>query len=68
MIQKDGRWIIKGSNGRIHVIEQNGSEVVTTFKNTAKNTQARINDGRWSRSTEAQLKEFSNIFSEYVRW
>ncbi len=67
LLQEDGRWIVKGSGGNIHVIDPNG-EVVTSFKNSDKNTAQRLNDGRWSRPDSGQLEEFKNKFSDYVRW
>ncbi|WP_448884759.1 hemagglutinin repeat-containing protein [Citrobacter telavivensis] len=67
LVQDDGRWVVKGSNGNIHIIEPNG-EVVTSFKNSDKNTSQRLNDGRWSRPDSSKLDEFKNKFSDYVRW
>ncbi|MFV8757668.1 hypothetical protein ACNSO7_02970, partial [Yersinia enterocolitica] len=67
LLQDDGRWIVKGSGGNIHIIDPNG-EVVTSFKNSDKNTAQRLNDGRWSRPDSSQLNEFKNKFSDYVRW
>ncbi|REK69237.1 RHS repeat-associated core domain-containing protein [Paenibacillus paeoniae] len=68
LIQNDGRWVIKGDNGRIHIVERDGSQVVTSFKNPSKNTDMRIQDGRWTRPSEAELQQFKEIFSNYVRW
>ncbi len=59
LVQEDGRWIIKGDNGRIHIVEADGSQVVTAM---------RIQDGRWSRPSEAEFQQFKETFSEYVRW
>lgn len=44
LIQDDGRWVVKGNDGKIHLIEPDG-EVVTSFKNSDKNTAQRIKDG-----------------------
>ncbi|WP_232283932.1 hypothetical protein [Yersinia enterocolitica] len=67
LLQDDGRWIVKSSGGNIHIIDPNG-EVVTSFKNSDKNTAQRLNDGRRSRPDSSQLNEFKNKFSDYVRW
>ncbi|AJZ91976.1 hypothetical protein VW41_14045 [Klebsiella michiganensis] len=67
LLQEDGSWIVKGSGANIHVIDPNG-EVVTSFKNSDKNTAQRLNDGRWSRPDSSQLYEFKNKLSDYVRW
>jgi RHS repeat-associated protein len=61
-VQDDGRWVVKGDNGRLNVFEPNG-EHVTTFKNPQKNTDMRVRSGRYSRLTEAQYEEFSTIFN-----
>ncbi|HGV3501800.1 TPA: VENN motif pre-toxin domain-containing protein [Providencia stuartii] len=67
LIQDDGRWVVKGSGGRIHVIEPDG-EVVTSFDNPASNTNRRIKDGTWNRLSNEQLNEFKDKFSDYIRW
>ncbi|KGQ03852.1 hypothetical protein BBAD15_g10932 [Beauveria bassiana D1-5] len=65
LLQEDGSWIVKGSGANIHVIDPNG-EVVTSFKNSDKNTAQRLNDGRWSRPDSSQLYEFKNKLSDYA--
>uniref|UniRef100_UPI0034D72269 VENN motif pre-toxin domain-containing protein n=1 Tax=Proteus mirabilis TaxID=584 RepID=UPI0034D72269 len=67
LVQDDGRWVVKGNDGRIHLIEPDG-EVVTSFKNSDKNTAQRIRDGRWNRPSNEELDEFKDRFSDYVRW
>lgn len=67
LVQDDGRWVIKGPNGRVHVLESDG-EIVTSFKNPSQNTGRRISEGRWSYPTSEQISEFKNKFSGYVRW
>ncbi|QXB07857.1 hypothetical protein I6L80_20815 (plasmid) [Providencia rettgeri] len=67
LIQDDGRWVVKGSDGRVHLIEPDG-EVVTSFKNSDKNTAQRIRDGKWNRPSNEKLDEFKEKFSDYVRW
>lgn len=67
LIQDNGRWVVKGNDGRIHLIEPDG-EVVTSFKNSDKNTAQRIRDGRWNRPSNEKLDEFKEKFSDYVRW
>ena len=67
LIQDDGRWVVKGNGGRIHLIEPDG-EVVSSFKNSDKNTAQRTRDGRWNRPSNEKLDEFKEKFSDYVRW
>ncbi|MEY0243846.1 hypothetical protein AB7W17_22140 [Providencia rettgeri] len=67
LIQDDGRWVVKGDDGRIHLIEPDG-EVVSSFKNSDKNTAQRTRDGRWNRPSNEKLDEFKEKFSDYVRW
>ena len=68
LIQDDGRFLIRGANGRIHVIEANGEIVTTMNKVTNSNVQQRINSGRWSRLTLEQEEAFKNNFSNYINW
>ncbi|WP_177141023.1 hemagglutinin repeat-containing protein [Pseudomonas gingeri] len=67
LVQDDGRWVIKGGNGRIHVLESNG-EVVTSFLNPNANTNSRIQKGEWARASQDELKRFESQFSDYVKW
>ncbi|MEY0133899.1 hypothetical protein AB7W20_22130 [Providencia rettgeri] len=67
LIQDDGRWVVKGNDGRIHLIEPDG-EVVSSFKNSDRNTAQRTRDGRWNRPSNEKLDEFKEKFSDYVRW
>lgn len=67
LVQDDGRWVVKGDNGRVHILEPSG-EVVTSFKNPIANTNGRIRSGEWSRATEDELKAFQSKFSDYVKW
>lgn len=60
-VQDDGRWVVKGDNGRLSVFESDG-EHVTTFKNPQKNTDMRVRSGRYSRPTESQYEQFSKLF------
>lgn len=54
LVQDDGRWVILGPKGRVHILEPNG-EVVTSIENDRKNTLNRIKDGRWERSNNDKL-------------
>ena len=66
LFQEDGRWIIRGPKGRIHVVDINRTHI-TSFTNTNANTIKRIQEGVWNRPTLDQLDEFRNLFPE-VRW
>ncbi|NJD02961.1 MAG: hypothetical protein FIA99_10300, partial [Ruminiclostridium sp.] len=59
--QDDGRWIIRGSKGRIHVVDSNRTHI-TSFTNTNANTLKRIEEGVWNRPTIKQLDEFKKLF------
>ncbi len=43
-------------------------EVVSSFKNSDRNTAQRTRDGRWNRPSNEKLDEFKEKFSDYVRW
>ncbi|HEY0211556.1 hypothetical protein, partial [Acerihabitans sp.] len=67
LVQNDGRWVILGDNGRVHLLEKNG-QVITSFKNVNKNTTQRVNDGRWHKASNDELADFKDKFTDYVRW
>ncbi|WP_240783268.1 RHS repeat-associated core domain-containing protein, partial [Escherichia sp. E2586] len=68
----DNRWVVKGPNGRIHIIEADGSEVVTTMTNPKRNTSRRTSDQgngpRWRHMTPEEEQKFKDIFGDYVRF
>jgi hypothetical protein len=66
LVQDDGRWVVLGPNGRVHIIEPDG-EVVTSYKNPRNNTTKRIKDGRWGRPSSEKLQEFRGKFSNYFK-
>jgi len=68
LIQDDGRWVVRGQNGRVHILEKDGEIVTTMNKVTDANVKTRIRDGRWSRLTLEQEQQFSSGFSKYVKW
>jgi hypothetical protein len=61
--QDDGRWVVKGKNGRIHIFESDG-EHVTTFKNPSRNTNMRIRRGDWFRPSYEEIEQFKKIFGQ----
>jgi len=68
LIQDDGRWVVRGQGGRVHIIEPNG-EIVTTMNHvTQANVQKKINSGEWSKLTLEQQKIFLEYFYNYVNW
>ncbi|MCO7261763.1 hemagglutinin repeat-containing protein [Dickeya zeae] len=67
LVQDDGRWVVLGPKGRVHIIEPNG-EVVTSMQNPKQNTNNRLQDGRWEKLNNDKLQEFKDKFSDYVRW
>ncbi|WP_254592711.1 VENN motif pre-toxin domain-containing protein [Pectobacterium polaris] len=67
LIQDDGRWVVKGNGGKVHVIESDG-EVVTSFYNPKANTDSRVRKGEWSHPSNEQLEQFKQKFSDYVKW
>ncbi|WP_437439622.1 hypothetical protein [Kosakonia sacchari] len=67
LVQDDGRWVIKGNGGKLHIIEPNG-EVVTSFYNPKANTDSRVNRGEWNYPSNDQLEQFRQKFSDYIRW
>ncbi|MBA5235552.1 VENN motif pre-toxin domain-containing protein [Pectobacterium aroidearum] len=67
LVQDDGRWVVLGPKGRVHIIEPSG-EVVTSMQNPKQNTNNRLQDGRWEKLNSDKLQEFKDKFSDYVRW
>ena len=67
LLQDDGRWIVKGTGGKVHIIESNG-EVVTSFYNPKANTDSRVRNGEWNRPSNEELEQFKQKFSDYVKW
>lgn len=68
LLQEDGRWVIKGQNGRVHIIEPDGELVTTMNKVTNSNIQSRFQSGRWSKLTLEQEKQFEQVFNKYINW
>ena len=68
LIQDDGHWVIRGQNGRIHILEPDGEIVTTMDKVTNSNVQQRIASGRWSPLTLGEEELFKQLFSKYVNW
>ncbi|WP_160680640.1 hypothetical protein [Clostridium sp. C8-1-8] len=68
LLQEDRRWVVKGQNARIHIIERNGELVTTMNKVTNKNILDRIRKGRWSKLTIDQEEEFIQKFGDYIKW
>ncbi|MEJ8548093.1 RHS repeat-associated core domain-containing protein [Brevibacillus borstelensis] len=66
LIQDDGRWIVRGQNGRIHVFEPNGQHL-TTFKNPDNNTKMRIQRGQWTRPSHEQINQFRDIINNLLK-
>lgn len=61
LVQDDGRWVVLGTKGRVHIIEPNG-EVVTSMQNPKQNTNNRLRDGRWEKLNNDKLQEFKYKF------
>lgn len=63
-MQDDGRFVVQGNNGRVHILEQNG-EIVTTM-NKVTNFTDRVRIGRYIPLTESQKKDFVKKFDRYL--
>lgn len=55
LVQDDGRWVVLGPKGRVHIIEPSG-EVVISMQNPKQNTNNRLQDGRWEKSNDDKLQ------------
>ncbi|USG64645.1 RHS repeat-associated core domain-containing protein [Brevibacillus ruminantium] len=66
LIQDDGRWIVRGQNGRIHVFEPDGQHL-TTFKNPDNNTKIRIQRGQWTRPSQESIQKFRDILNSLLK-
>ena len=63
-MQDDGRYVVQGTNGRVHILEQNG-EIVTTM-NKVTNFNDRVRKGRYIPLTESQKMDFVKKFDQYL--
>ena len=63
-IQMDGRYVIQGNHGRVHILEPSG-EIVTTM-NKVTNFNDRVQKGRYIALTETQKFDFAKIFQQYL--
>ena len=60
----DGRYVLRGNNGRVHIFEPYG-ELVTTM-NKVTNFSKRVKSGRYSSLSFKQISEFIEIFDEFL--
>ena len=68
LTQSDGRWVVRGQNGRVHILEVHG-EIVTTMNNkTNASVAKKIRDGDWSRLSIEEQNLFKSLFGNYVNW
>ncbi len=63
-MQDDGRFVVQGNNGRVHILEPNG-EIVTTM-NKVTNFTDRVRNGRYIPLTESQKMDFVEKFDQYL--
>ena len=63
-LQNDGRYVIKGANGRVHILEP-GGELVTTM-NSVQNFAKRVSRGQYSPLTESEKMSFASKFGSYL--
>ena len=63
-LQDDGRIVVKGDKGRVHILESDG-EIVTTM-NKVTNFNDRVSSGRYRPLTETERNEFVNKFDNYL--
>ena len=63
-MQKNGRYVIKGLNGRVHITEPDG-ELVTTMNNVT-NFNKRVSSGRYMILTETEKAQFADKFGSYL--
>lgn len=62
--QDDGRYVIKGANGRVHIMEPNG-ELVTTM-DRVPNFAKRVTRGQYRPLTESEKMSFASKFGAYL--
>ena len=67
LIQDDGRWVVRGQHGRVHILEPGGVHV-TTFNPSNSNVLDRVATQQWNRLTLEQERVFRESFSNYVNW
>lgn len=62
LIQDNGNIIVRGSNGRVHVLSPDGQRHITTLSRTNKNVQDLIRQGKYNYATEEQAKKIINMY------
>jgi hypothetical protein len=62
LIQDNGNIIVRGNNGRVHVLSPDGQRHITTLNRTDKNVQALIRQGKYNYLTEGQAQHYINMY------
>ncbi|EDW1535551.1 hypothetical protein QE60_000998, partial [Salmonella enterica subsp. enterica] len=68
LIQSDGRWVVLGPNGRAHVIEADGSEIITSMSGVSRSNVGRRrgrDDQSWRDVSWEEFDNFQDIFKDH---
>jgi hypothetical protein len=61
-VQEDGSYLIHGSNGRIHIINQNTGKIITSRFGTASQVEGKLRNGTITHATQDQIDRLRNLF------
>lgn len=62
LVQRDGRWVVLGKDGRIHIFERDG-ELVTSFVAPRRSTWRRCSQGQWLQPMCEDIRAFRELSS-----
>ncbi|MDR1382329.1 MAG: hypothetical protein LBJ67_00570 [Planctomycetaceae bacterium] len=61
-VQEDGSYLIHGSNGRIHIINQDTGKIITSRFGTASQVERKLHNGTITCATQEQIEKLRNLF------
>ncbi|WP_108670434.1 DNRLRE domain-containing protein [Peribacillus acanthi] len=62
LIEDNGNIIIRGGNGRVHVLSPDGQRHITTLTRTDRNVQTLIRQGRYNYPTSAKAQQIIDMY------
>jgi hypothetical protein len=62
-IQDDGRYIVVGKKGRVHIFESD-NVIVTSIRTTHTNIVRNVKNGRWQQVSESQFEIFRKMLNQ----
>jgi hypothetical protein len=62
LVQDNGNIIVRGDNGRVHVLSPDGACHITTLTRTDANVKSLIEQGRYTYATEEQAQAVIEMY------